>query len=242
MSGVRDVTEVLLADRLDAADRRLVRLDGLARERGIPVRALPRAAIDALAVGRSHGGAVAYAAARRYLTLRQLLAAAGPAPLLMMLDGVEDPYNFGQAIRALHAAGVDGLLVRQRAWESAAAIVARASAGASELMPTASVASAANAAVGCRAAGLQVACADASRSARPVGQVDLTQATLVVIGGERRGVTRSFRRSADVLLRIPYGREGAAPLGTTAAATVIAFEALRQRSAARARSAAPDVG
>jgi len=228
VGGSRQVHEILSAD---PADRGLARLRRLAAERDVPLRFVPRPEIDALANGHSHGGLVARAGARRYLALGQLLAAAGPAPLVVLLDGVEDPYNFGQAIRALYAAGVDGLLVRSRAWDGAAAVVARASAGASELMPTATVDSADEAADRCQAAGLQVVCADAGPRARPLQELDLTPATLLVIGGERRGITRSFLARADLRVRVPYGRAGAASLGTATAAAVIAFEALRQRSA-----------
>jgi len=147
-----------------------------------------------------------------------------------MLDGLEDPFNLGQAIRSLFAAGVDGLVVRERSWESAAGTVARASAGASEVMPTATVAGPQQAADACRRHGLRVACAASRPDAVPLHDADLTQATFLLIGGERRGITRSFVDGADLRLRIPYGRRGAHALGAAAAAAVIAFEALRQRT------------
>jgi 23S rRNA (guanosine2251-2'-O)-methyltransferase len=75
---------------------------------------------------------------RRMVALRDLLPAER-AGFVVMLDGIEDPFNFGQAVRALYAAGLDGLVLRRRNWMSAAAVVARASAGATELVPTAVV-------------------------------------------------------------------------------------------------------
>jgi len=157
-----------------------------------------------------------------------LLPEVGESPLIVMLDGVEDPFNYGQAVRALYAAGVDAVVVR-RTWETALATVTRASAGASELLPTAIVDSVEDAAILSRRAGMRVACAVNRPSATELHEADLTGGLFVLIGGERRGVTRSFVDEADVQLRIGYGRGGAPELSTAASAAIIGFEALRQR-------------
>jgi 23S rRNA (guanosine2251-2'-O)-methyltransferase len=186
------------------------------------------AAIDELATGRSHGGVLGLAGPRTERSLAELLAEVGEHPLLVMLDGVEDPFNFGQAVRALYAAGVDGLVVR-RSWDSALATVTRASAGATELLPAATVRSADEAASVARSASLRVACAVADQAATDLHAADLTGGLVLLIGGERRGVTRSFVERADLRVRIGYGRPGAPELGAAAAAAIIGFEALRQR-------------
>jgi 23S rRNA (guanosine2251-2'-O)-methyltransferase len=209
-------------------DRRFRRLRALARERGAVIDEVEPARIEELASGRSHGGVIAMVGARRDRSVRELIAEVGEHPLLVFLDGVEDPFNFGQAVRALYAAGVDGLIVR-RSWESALAIVTRASAGATELLRTAYADSIETAAGEARAAGLRVVCAVADEPATELDRADLTGGLLLVIGGERRGVTRSFVAQADALVRIGYGRERAPDLGAAAAAAVIGFEALRQR-------------
>lgn len=210
-------------------DRRLRRLRALAHEAGVPIVAADPALVDELAAGSTHGGVLAIVGARRYLSLEELVAT-GPTPLLAMLDGIEDPFTYGQAVRALYAAGADGLVVPHRAWESAAAIVARSSAGTVEQLPTAQVTGIDEAAEVCRAAGLRVLCAVSGDDAVPLHTVDLTQPTLVIIGGERRGITRSFVGECDVRIAIPYAREHAPPLGAAAAAAVIGFEAQRQRA------------
>jgi 23S rRNA (guanosine2251-2'-O)-methyltransferase len=224
-AGVRPVERILAAR---PGDQRLKRLRALARERGVLIEAVDADRIETLASGRSHGGVVGCVGARRERGVDELLAEVGERPLLVVLDGIEDPFNFGQAVRALYAAGVDGLIVR-RSWETALATVTRASAGASELMPTARAPSVEGAAAAARRAGLRVACAVADADATEVHQADLTGGLLIVIGGERRGVTRSFVEHADELVRIGYGRERAPDLGAAAAAAIIGFEALRQR-------------
>ena len=227
--GVRAVHEILA---VTPGDRRLSFLRHAAADHQVPIRRVTPADLRQLVTGTTHGGVVALAGERSYLSLAQLLAQVGPVPLLVMLDGIEDPYNFGQALRAVYAAGVDGLIVRARSWERAAGIVARASAGASELLPTAAVTSPEEAAEQCRGAGLTVACATTRSDATFVHDANLAVPLLLLVGGERRGVTRSFTDSADLLLRIPYGRRGAHALGAATSAALLAFEALRQRRAA----------
>ncbi len=210
-------------------DRRLGRLRALARERGVLIEQVGSEIIDDVASGRSHGGVIALVGARTEIGVGTLLAEVGEGSLIVMLDGIEDPFNYGQAVRALYAAGVGGLVVR-RSWETALGTVTRASAGATELMPTARADSAEAAAEVCRRAGMRIAAAVASDDALEVTQIDLSGGLFVLIGGERRGVTRSFVEQADVRLRIGYGRAAAPELGAATSAAIIAFEALRQRT------------
>ena len=212
-------------------DRRLGRLRALAHERGVVIDRVPAEAIEELASGRTHGGVIGLVGPRRDRSVGTLLAEAGERSLIVMLDGIEDPFNFGQAVRALYAAGVDGLIVR-RNWETAVGIVTRASAGASELLPSAVASSAEEAALACRRIGMRIACAVTSDDAAELSQTDLTGGLFVLIGGERRGVTRSFVDQADLKVRIGYGREQAPELGAATAAAIIGFEALRQRRSA----------
>ncbi len=232
-AGWRDL-HALLLDESKRSERRLRPLRRQAGAASIPVSFLPRAAIDEIASDATHGGVLAKAGPRRYCALAELLPSGGEAPFIAMLDGIEDPYNFAGALRVLYAAGVDGVVLRQRNWTSASAIVGRASAGASERMPLAIADSAAAAADFFRAAGLSIAVSAKAQGARPLFQAELKAPLFLLIGGERRGVTRSFLKRADLLLQIPYGRGFGQSLGTVGAAAVIAFEVMRQRQTAPA--------
>ncbi len=209
-------------------DRDLARLIHEAERQDIPVERASASVIDELTQGKTHGGVIALAGPRQFVPLEALVAEI-TRPFVVMLDGVEDPFNFGQAVRAFYAAGADGLVLRARNWMSAAGVVARASAGASELMPTAIAETTQAAADFFREQGLRVAVADKER-ATSVYEADLSGALFLVIGGEKRGVTRSFADAADLRLSIPYGRRYPQSLGTTAAAAVLAFEITRQRA------------
>lgn len=224
-AGSRDVAMIYVQeDKWDSGTRRLLKAADAAE---VTVDRVGRDFIEERAGGSSHGGVIALVGPRRFVTMAQLIE--GKArPAVVMLDGIEDPFNFGQAVRALYAAGVDGLVVRPRNWLSAAAIVARASAGASELMPMAIAESAAEAADFYRERGLVVAYTT-RKGAVSIYEADLSAPLFLLLGGEKRGVTRSFVDKADLRLQIPYGRPFRHSLGTAASAAVVAFEMMRQR-------------
>jgi 23S rRNA (guanosine2251-2'-O)-methyltransferase len=223
----RELHRILI--RADKDDRPVTQLEERARAAGIVVERVPGDAIDSVASGTTHGGIVALAGARRFNALDEL--GAGEAlPFLALLDGIEDPFNFGYALRSLYGAGAHGAVLGPRNWMSAAGTVGRASAGASELLPLA-VAEPVEAVERCSARGLAIVCAAAERDARAIYDADLRGPLLLVIGGERRGISRSVLSHADVVVRIPYGRDFRGSLGTTSAAAVLAFEVLRQRKA-----------
>lgn len=216
----------------DKRSRGLHQLERLATAAGVPVQRVSASEIAEYASGQTHGGAVALAGDRRFTPLSEL-AVEQPSPFLAMLDGIEDPFNFGYAVRALYAAGVDGLVLRPRNWMTAASTVARASAGASEWIPTAVAETAEEAAAAMRRRGITVACT-AQQSSISLYEADLTQPLFLVIGGEKRGITRSFLDQADLLVHIPYGQRFAQSLGAAAATAVLAFEAMRQRQSTAA--------
>ena len=224
-SGSREIEAIYI--QRDKQNRPIVRLERSARSRNLPLERVDVAEIEARTSGKTHGGVIALVGPRRFLSLEALTQDAA-RPFVVMLDGIEDPFNFGAAVRALYAAGADGLVVRPRNWMSAAGIVARSSAGATELMPTAVAETAADAAAFYRERGLTIACATKDR-AISIYQADLSIPLFLAIGGEKRGITRSFLRQADLRLSIPYQRRFPRSLGTASAVAVLAFEAMRQR-------------
>lgn len=221
----REMVELLISR--DRFDGRVARLQQLARQAGVAVSRVSAAVIDEYAPGETHGGVIARVGPRRMSALADLFAS--PASVIFVLDGVEDPYNFGQAVRSIYAAGIDGLIVPTRNWLSAAATVIRASAGATEHMPTA-MAVTVDAVAMARSRRIPIGVATADE-ARPMGEFDLTGPLLLLIGGEKRGVARAVEEAADWRVSIPYGRDAGYALGTAAAAAVLSFEVLRRRRA-----------
>ena len=190
----------------------------------VPLSLVTAAEIDALASGNTHGGVVALCGERTLpVPTPENLPENG---FLCLLEGIEDPYNFGYAVRSLYAAGVDAILVGERNWLSAAGVVARASAGASEALPM--LAGDVNTALeAARARGYRVVCAGI-RDAVSYLDADLSRPLVLVVGGEKRGISAGILASADAVVRIDYGRSFRGSLSTASAATVLGFEVLRQ--------------
>lgn len=180
--------------------------------------------INEISVGSTHGGILAFCTERTLPTLAP--TAIKPNGFYVYVEGIEDPYNFGYTIRSLYAAGVDGVVLPERNWMGSAGIVARASAGCSEQMPL-FVASSEEAVNAFRAAGYRILCAGI-RDSVSVFEERFSFPILLVIGGEKRGISRKVLDAADQIVRIDYGRSFQGSLSAASAATVMAFEIFRQ--------------
>lgn len=188
------------------------------------VEGVNAAEIDALAVGNSHGGLLTVCSARTLPSLEGAdIEASG---FYVMLCGIEDPYNFGYALRSLYAAGATGVLLPPHNWMSAAGVVCRASAGASEQMPIYQC-EPEEAVERLRRAGYKIVAADQPES-KCMWETDLTYPLLLLIGGERRGIQKSLLAQCDSIVSIDYGRDFPAALSAASASAILAFEIARQ--------------
>ena len=199
-------------------------LTAKSHELGFPIEFVDCEEIERLSVGNTHGGILALSTPRTIPTLRTEDII--PNSFYVYLEGIEDPYNFGYAIRSLYAAGVSGVILPPRNWMSAAGVVARASAGASESLPIFEAEG--EDAVRCfREVGYTVLCAGI-RDSVSVFEEQFDYPILLVVGGEKRGISRTLLDAADRIVRIDYGRDFGGSLSAASAATVLAFEIFRQ--------------
>lgn len=198
-------------------------LKSKAAQHGFTIEFADSEQIQTMTIGTTHGGIVAECTGRSlpFLTLDAIK----PQGVYFVLEGVEDPYNFGYAVRSLYAAGVDGLILGQRNWMGAAGVVARSSAGSSELMEL-YVADVTDAIRLFKEKGYRVVCAGI-RDSVSLFDTDLKKPLLVILGGEKRGISRSVLDLADEIVRIDYGSTFGGSLSTSASAAVFAFEILR---------------
>ncbi|MBQ8439534.1 MAG: RNA methyltransferase [Clostridia bacterium] len=199
-------------------------LTAISHELSFPIEFVDTEQIESLTVGNTHGGIIAFCSER---TLPELTAEQiEPNGFYVYMEGIEDPYNFGYTVRSLYAAGVSGIILSPRNWMSAAGVVARSSAGASEMIPM--YTATAEEAVACfRTAGYQILCAGI-RDSVSVFDETFSYPILLVIGGEKRGISRKLLDQADQIIRIDYGRTFKGSLSAASAATVMAFELFRQ--------------
>ncbi|MEW6322437.1 MAG: 23S rRNA (guanosine(2251)-2'-O)-methyltransferase RlmB [Acidobacteriota bacterium] len=216
--------EVRVADRTDARVRAI--LDEAERRR-VPVRRVPREALDQDAAGGRHQGVVAEVAGAPAATLEALARPGDPPPLVVVLDGVEDPQNVGAVLRTVDAAGASGVVRQSRRAAPLAGAAARASAGAVHHVPVADVVNIARALEELKALGVWCVGLDAEAE-RPYYELDLTVPTALVVGAEGHGLRRLVRDRCDLLAAIPMsGRVSS--LNVSAAAAIVLFEAVRQR-------------
>lgn len=183
--------------------------------------------IEKITVGTSHGGIVAVTSER---TVPRLTAESeiNPDGFYCMIQGIEDPYNFGYSLRSLYACGCDGIILPERNWMSAAGVVARSSAGASELFPM-FTAEPIDAAEIFKAKGYSVVCAH-EKTDKTLGACDIPYPVLLIVGGEKRGISGTLVDKADLLVKINYARDFKASLSAASATTMFAYEIMRQRS------------
>ncbi len=203
----------------------------VADQRGVPVHRVDKRRLKALVQRGNHQGVAAECGTYPYVDLDILLAEAAEAstaPLLLLLDHLEDPQNFGSLLRTADAAGVDGIIIpRDRAVGVTPAVV-RASAGASEHLRIAIVTNLARTMRDLTRNGYFLAGLEAAPNAVLYTQADLTGPLGLVVGSEGRGLKRLVRKTCDLLLRVPM--QGAvASLNAGVAGAVALYEARRQR-------------
>ena len=223
-NGRRIVKVYFDKDKSSSKRRELSFLKHASEKHGFLIELISRDEIDAIAVGNSHGGVIAECTERSLPRLGDKdITDSG---FFVMIEGIEDPYNFGYALRTLYAAGADGVILPERNWMSAAGVVCRASAGASELIPS-YVANATDACEYFKNHGYKIACAGI-RDSVSVFDADMKKPIFLIVGGEKRGISASVMDMADIIVRLDYGREFKGSLSAASAASVLGYEVFRQ--------------
>ncbi|HOA14841.1 MAG TPA: 23S rRNA (guanosine(2251)-2'-O)-methyltransferase RlmB [Bacillota bacterium] len=240
LMGPRAVKEALLAGRQfnrisiaigseKAGEASEIR--ALAKQAGVIVQLVERAALDRMSGGMTHQGVVGSVAPFDYAELDDLfnLALGRKEPLfLVFLDGIMDPGNLGSIIRTANAAGADGVVITSRRCAQMTSAVARASAGALEHTPVARVSNLSFAIEKAKAAGLWVAGLDMGGE-QTIWEADLKVPLAVVIGSEGTGMSRLVEEKCDFTLKIPMlGKISS--LNAAVSFALVAYERVRQTS------------
>ena len=231
--GVNAVSEALKARRVSrliherGAGPRVDELVARAHELRLGIETLDRRGMDKLSRGGVHQGVAAEVQALAAYTVEELVTGAAGPPLLVVLDGIEDPQNVGAILRSTDAAGADGLIRQARHAAPLDGATARASAGAVAHVRIATVVNIARAidelkTLNVWTIGLDDSASDAYDS------VDFTLPTALVLGAEGTGLRRLVRETCDRLVGIPMTGE-VSSLNVSVAAGIALFEARRQR-------------
>lgn len=220
----RKITKVLFdRDKLRSKKKQLDYLKAMSQIHNFDIELTDGATLDSVTVGTTHGGVAAYCTSRQINEITKDDIKDGG--FYVYIEGIEDPYNFGYALRSIYASGADGVILSPRNWMTAAATVCRSSAGASEKI---ALYTSADGMIGCfKEKGYKVVCAGI-RDSVSAYDADLKKPVLLIVGGEKRGISSNILQNADTVVRLEYGREFMQSLSAASAAGILAFEVLRQ--------------
>ena len=244
--GMTSISAVIRSIRAECADRSIVkviydddRITKKARELGFLKHAADELGfemvpgdndmISSMASGTTHGGIIALCSKRQFPNLNVNYLTNGD--FYALIEGIEDPYNFGYSIRSLYAAGADGIILPERNWMEFAGTVARSSAGTSELSEIV-LSDPIEAVKLFKERGFKIICSNI-RDSVSLYDCDFTEPVLLVVGGEKRGISRKILDLADINVRIDYGREFLGSLPSVSAISVMAFEIARKKGKIR---------
>jgi len=202
-----------------------------AREQGVTIHREPMDSLDRRAQGQRHQGILGEGEDVRLATLEELVAKVrerGDKALILALDGVTDPHNFGAILRTAAAAGVDGVVFPERRSAQVNETVVRASAGTAGRVPLVRVVNLGRALDELKDAGVWVYGLAAGPGSRSYLEESFDRSTVLVMGAEGEGMHQKIRERCDGLLRIPMPG-GIESLNVSAAAAVVVFQVLARR-------------
>jgi 23S rRNA (guanosine2251-2'-O)-methyltransferase len=218
------VVKLLVSDRDDARLREVLAAAGAGR---VAVEQVPRDVLTHASRRGVHQGVVAEVQAPRAYDVSALLAAGAGVPLIVVLDGVEDPHNVGAILRTCDAAGVTGVVRQTRRAAALGGAAAKASAGAVAHVRIADAVNIARALADLKTAGVWTV-GLASDAARLYDEVDYTVPTAFVVGSEGTGLRRLVREHCDWLVSVPMAGH-VDSLNVSVTAGIVLYEAVRQR-------------
>ena len=211
----------------------LKQIVSLARASGVLIETIDADQLRRMAAFDGHQGVLLEVGERRWSDVAEMLAAAAVRaadPLILLLENLQDPTNFGTLLRSAEAAGVDGVIFPERGAAPLSASAVKASAGASEHLRLARVESLGHTIRDLQERGLRVAAADQD-AADLAWEADLRGPLAIVVGSEGSGVSGATRRRCNLLVRFPMAGR-VASLNAATAGALLVFEVVRQRSGA----------
>jgi 23S rRNA (guanosine2251-2'-O)-methyltransferase len=231
--GINPVLEALRAGRVRALrissrdDDRMRELLAFATTHGITPQRVTNDVLARQSKGGVHQGVVADVDEASEYSVEDLVRRARAEPLMLVLDGIEDPHNLGAILRSADATGVDGVIVQARRSAARSGAAAKASAGAMAHVKIAEVVNIARALDELKELGVWTV-GLAGEAPKPYDAVDFSSPTAIVLGAEGPGLRRLVREKCDLLASIPMlGHVGS--INVSVAAGVVLFEAVRQR-------------
>jgi len=238
LAGVNSIMEALRGRRRvhkiyiqeGRGGKRMEELIALAGRRGVFLQYVEKSTLDTMFTQGNHQGVIAQVDVYEYASIEEVLeyaAVRGEAPLVLMLDGIEDPQNLGSIIRTAECAGVHGIIIPRHNATEVTAAVSRASAGAVEHMRLVMETNLVSCINKLKKQGLWVIAVDMDGQQNYFATA-LPSPTVLVVGGEGKGIRRLVKENCDMVVKIPMQGE-VNSLNAAVAAGLVIYEVLRQR-------------
>ena len=222
----REMEKILIGT---GAEGSIVKIIGMAKDKGIPIYQSDRATLDRIAGKRPHQGVIAYASAYSYSEMEDIYRKAAKKdeqPLIVILDNLEDPHNLGAIMRTAECAGAHGVIIPKRRAVGLTETVAKASAGAIEYMPCVKVSNISQTIDQLKEEGFWICACDMGDTL--YYQQDLTGKLAIVIGSEGNGISPLVKKKCDFVVSMPMVGN-ITSLNASNAAAVLLYEIRRQR-------------
>lgn len=238
IEGRNPVMEALRADRpIDKIivqngekNGSILKIIAIAKDKRITVSYAEKAKLDKMSSTGAHQGVIAYAAAKEYVSVSDILKIAeekNEAPFIVICDDITDPHNLGSIIRSANAAGVHGVIISKHNSVGLSATVAKTSAGAVEYTPVAKVSSVAKTIDQLKKANVWVVGADMDGE-NTIHTHDFSGAVAIVVGNEGKGISHLVKEKCDFMVRIPMlGKISS--LNASVAGALMIYEVVRSR-------------
>lgn len=226
ISGNREINKILISKNIHT-DAKIEKIKELARQKGIVFQFVAKEKFQPYAEF-NHQGIIAQISPLKYTDLDEFLEKKHENASLVILDGIEDPHNFGAIIRSCVCAGVDGIVIPSRRNVQVNSVVEKTSAGAINHIPIIKVNSLSNAIQQLKDSDWWIIATDASADDNyyDIKYNDMNFA--LIMGAEHAGVSKSLLKMSDFKVKIPMMKDFNS-LNVSNAAAVIIFESLRQK-------------
>ena len=224
----RDINKIYISDGEKHGS--INKIISIAKERKILITEVNKSKLSKMAKTDNYQGVIAIVPPFEYCDVEDILDEAKKRkedPLILILDGIEDPHNLGSIIRTAETAGVHGIIIPKRRAAAVNSTVAKTSAGAVEYMKIARVTNISDAIDKLKKAGLWICGTDINTNKYYYNQ-DLTGPIGIVIGNEGSGMSEKVKKNCDFLVKIPM-KGKVTSLNASVSTGIVVFEALKQR-------------
>lgn len=213
----------------DLKGDKITQLKETAQNKSVPVKWVPKSKLDNLSDGHNHQGIVLGVTPYEYLDLDELLQqtlAKNPEPFFILLDGLEDPHNFGSILRTADATGVDGVIIPKHRAVGITSVVAKTSTGAVEHVPVARVTNLAQSVATLKSQGFWIF--GTAMEGGDYRQWNTSGKIALIIGNEGKGMSSLLQKEVDEMLNIPMCGH-VQSLNAGVAAGLLMYEVFRNR-------------